>query len=252
MVVYRKSRLLRAGRRRNAIKARAKLGRYIKRRKNTSGYLKIVRKCPEFWLQNTTVAGTPRLGWISGGAEVNYTGTNAVLGTPTLGMNGSFDIPFAMNFRISDIINYSDVVTLADRYRIKGVYVRLIPNFTMNGVQSLYNYPSCQWIVDNDDATPPTVAQLREKMGVKTKTFKPGQYIGMKVKFPKFEGTVQDNTGTTNAIVMGNKWLNSSSVNVPHYGIKGVISNMDLPVTGSAKISIKFDVAYVIEAKDFQ
>lgn len=224
------------------------------RNRNKRGYLKIVRKCPEFWLQNTGVAGTPRLGWISGGAEVNYTGTVVTLGTATAGMNGAFDIPFSAKFSLSDVINYSDIATLADKYRIKGVYLRLIPNFTTNGVQSLYNYPSVQYCIDDDDSTAPTVSSLREKMGVKTKTFKPGEYIGIKIRWPKVAMAVTDApAGTIGAAdVKGGQWLNSSYVNVQHFGLKGVISNMDLPVTGTAKIAVKFDVAYVIEAKDFQ
>lgn len=223
-------------------------------RRSKSGYLKIIRKCPEFWLQNTTIAGTPRLGWISGGTEVAYTGTVASLGTPTAGMNGTFDVPFACKFALSDVINYLDIATLADKYRIKSVYIRVIPNFTMNGVQSLFSYPSIQYVIDDDDAntSTTTVAQLREKMGVVTKTFKPGQYVGIKIRWPKIQATVQDSTGTANAEMKGGQWLNSSNVNIPHFALKGVISNMDLPVTGTAKISFKFDCAYVIEAKDFQ
>lgn len=237
----------------NAFLRRRRARQLLKRKLvNKTGYAKVVRKCPEFWLQNTTVAGTPRLGWISGGTEVSYTGTNATLGTATIGMNGSYDVPFAMKFAFSDIAGYSDFATLADKYRIKGIYVRLLPNFTMNGVQSLYNYPSLQYITDDDDGVPPTVAQIREKVGVVTRTFKPGQYIGIKLKFPKIQGTVLDSTGTANAAMQANRWLDMGNPNVPHYGLKGIISNMDLPVTGSAKISIKFDVAYLVEVKDFQ
>lgn len=222
--------------------------------RNPSGYMKVVRKCPEFWIQNSpTVAGTARLGWISGGSEVSYTGTVMSLGTQTIGMNGAADIPFACRFQLSDIINYSDITTLADKYRLKAVYIRFIPNFTHNSVQSLYNYPSIQYMRDDDDSTPPTVSQLREKMGVKLKTFKPGQYIGVKIKFPKTSGVVENySSGTVNALLKGNQWLNSADVNVPHFGLKGVISNMDLPAVATAKISIKVDVAYVLEAKDFQ
>jgi len=92
--------------------------RYVKRvrfaPKNKAGFFQIVRKLPEFWLQNTATAGVPRLGWISGGSEVAYTGTTMQLGTLSAGMNGSVDIPFAMNFRLSDIINYTDITSIAD------------------------------------------------------------------------------------------------------------------------------------------
>lgn len=229
-------------------------GRKARILRNPSGYMKVVRKCPEFWIQNSpTVAGTARLGWISGGAEVSYTGTVMSLGTTTIGMNGSSDIPFACRFSLSDLINYSDITTLADKYRLKAVYLRFIPNFTQNSVQSLYNYPSIQYFRDDDDSNPPTVSQLREKMGVKLKTFKPGQYVGVKVKFPKCSLITENYpSGTVSGVLKGNQWLNSADVSIPHYGLKGIISNMDLPAVANAKISIKVDVAYVLEAKDFQ
>ena len=152
----------RVGKKRIAVaKYASRLRRRIRRLPRTKGgYLKIVRKCPEFWLQNTTVAGTPRLGWISGGAEVPYTGTVATLGTVSPGMNGAFDIPFAAKFAMSDLINYLDIATLADKYRIKSVYVRIIPNFTQNAINGVYSYPSLLYSIDDDDANPPTVATL--------------------------------------------------------------------------------------------
>lgn len=237
------------------VKRRFRMRRMVKARKVGTmqrGYLKIVRKCQEFWLQNTAVSGVPRIGWISGGAEVNYTGTILTLGPNTISMNGSADIPFQMKFALSDIISYSDIATLADNYRIKGVYIRIFPNFTDSTLGSLFSYPSLNYIIDKDDAAVPTVTQLREKMGVKTRTFKPGQYIGISLPYPNFQVQVQDSTGTTTGLPLGNKYLDCSDVNIPHFGIKGYFGNVDLPTTNIAKVSFKFDVAMCIEAKNFQ
>lgn len=222
-------------------------------RRSKSGYFKIVRKLPEFWLQNTATANQCRLGWIgSGGTEVQYTGTTAQLGALTAGMNGSVDIPFAMNFRLSDIINYTDITSIADNYKLKSVYVRIMPSFTQVGLPSIYNYPSLQWDIDKDDGALPTVDLLRQKMGVTTRTFKPGQYIGIKIAYPNIQASVADSTGTTSAMPIGNRWLDAADVNVPHLGLKGVFSNVDLPASGTAKIAFKFDVAYTLEAKNLQ
>lgn len=224
-------------------------------KKSKQGYLKILRKQPEFWVANTgagTVGIRSVVQTVSPGTEGAYLGTTLVLGTPTVGMNGATDVPFAMQFRLDDLINSADITTLADKYRIRGVYIRIIPNFTQNSVQSIYNYPSLQYVRDDDDNTPPTVQQLREKMGVKTRTFKPGEYIGIKIKWPKFQRTVLSGSGGTVNANMAVGWLDCQNATVPHYGLKGVISNMDLPATTQAKISMKFDIAYLVEAKDFQ
>lgn len=252
MVVFRKTRVLRVVKRRKLRKVGLARKGMIRRGINKTGYAKLVRKCPEFWIQNTAVAGAPRIGWISGGAEVPYTGSVLTLGTPTVGMNGASDVPFACRFAFSDMAGFADFVTLADKYRIKGVYVRIMPNFTTNSIQSQYSYPSMQYITDDDDGVPPTVASLREKVGVKTRTFKQGQYVGIKIKYPKVQGTVLDSTGTASALMQGNRWLDMGNPNVPHFGLKGVINNMDLPLTSLAKVSFRFDVAYLVEVKDFQ
>lgn len=219
------------------------------------GYLKIVRKQPEFWVANTglgTVGIRSVVQTAAPGTEGAYIGTALFLGTPTAGMNGSSDIPFAMQFRLDDLINSADITTIADKYRIKAAYIRIIPNFTMNSVQSQYNYPSLQYIRDDDDVTPPTVQTLREKMGVKNKTFKPGQYVGIKVPFPKFQSSTLNGAGTNSNANMRTGWLDCQNPTIPHFGIKGCFMNMDLPATTTAKISFKFDVALVVEAKDFQ
>lgn len=219
------------------------------------GYVKIVRKQPEWWLTNTG-AGTCQLQsvvqTVTPGTVGTYIGTCGILGTPTVTMNGSYDIPFAMQFRLDDLINFSDITTLADKYRIRAVYVRIIPNFTNNPLNGLFSYPSIQYVRDDDDFTPPTVQLLREKMGVKLKTFKPGQYVGIKIAYPKLQMSALNGSGGNSNAVMTNRWLDCQNATIPHYGIKGVISNMDLVATSTAKISFKFDVAYVVEAKDFQ
>lgn len=254
MPMYKSRRAMsrRAGTRRVGAVKRRNVRRVRFAPKSKAGFFQIVRKLPEFWLQNTATAGTPRLGWISGGSEVAYTGTTMQLGTLTPGMNGSVDIPFAMNFRLSDIINYTDITSIADNYKLKSVYVRILPSFTQVGLPSIYNYPSMQWDIDKDDGTVPTVDLLRQKMGVKTRTFKAGQYIGIKISYPNIQAVVADNTGTTSAMPIGNRWLDAVDVNVPHLGLKGVFSNVDLPTSASAKVAFKFDVAYTLQAKNLQ
>lgn len=262
-VKYKMARVLRYQKRRMAAKKitsflkRRLAARKLKvRRRNvgvmTRGYLKLVRKTQEFWLQNTSVSNVPRLAWIAGGLETAYTGTIMTLGTVTSGMNGAQDIPFQMKFALSDLINFTDITSLCDNYRIKGVFVRIHPSFTDVNLGSLYSHPQLNWIVDKDDAAVPTVDSIRQKMGVKTRTFKPGQYVGMYLPYPNFQVQVQDSTGTTTGLPLGNKYLDVSDLNIPHFGIKGYFGNVDLPASGIAKIAFKFDIAMVIEAKNFQ
>lgn len=233
--------------------------RNYKKRKmmpKSDGKLTIVRCCPEFWLQNTTTAGVARLGFIgSGGTEVTYTGTNMTIGTPTLGMNGAYDIPFAMNFRLSDLISYSDIATLCDRYKLDGVEIKLYPSFTNNPISGLYNWPQFSYCIDRDDTAIVPVGSLREKQNLKTIRFNPNKPLVIRFK-PSYNVGVYNNpqNATIEPSIVNTKsqFIDSTSVNIAHFGIKGYFGNMDLPATSTSKFGIKFDVRYKIIGAGFQ
>lgn len=219
------------------------------------GSLKIARKCPEFWIQNTGVSGVPRIGNIVSGAEVTYTGTTLALGTATLGMNGAYDVPFAMNFRLSDLPGFSEITTLCDKYKFGQVEIKINPSFTNNPISGLYNWPQFNYVIDRDDSTILTVAQIREKQGLRSLRFNPNKPLVIRFT-PKYNVGVFNNplnpTIEPSGIVGKNGWLDSASPNIAHFGIKGYIGNIDLPINSTSKFGMKFDCTYTILAADFQ
>lgn len=221
-------------------------GRRLPARPARTGFVSIVRKTKEFSIENSSVANTPVL--CQDGGKNNYTGNILQIGNLQADAGGSYAVPFSMQFSLDQLINSSDITSFADNYKIKAIYVRAYFNHNMSSAGSLNSMPYLQYINDHDDAVVPTLSNLREKMGVKMKTFRQGGYIGFKVN-PK--ATIVQTGSSVPSLISGG-WCDSNVPTVLHYGIKGCISQLYLPTTATAQMAIKFDVAYHVVAKDFQ
>lgn len=222
-------------------------GKSLRYKHSKKGFLKILRKYPEIWMSNSTGAGTAVLSTTSG----LYSGNSIQLGTPTLNANGTYDVPFSLAFYLNELLQVNDITTLCDKYKIIKAYVRVIPSFTQNALGGLYSMPTISYITDGDDNTPPTTALIREKMGVKVKQFVNGRMVKMLVR-PTTLGQVYQSAVATAYQVGGARWLDCNYSAVPHYGIKGVINNVDLPAASTSKVFFKFDIALLVAGKDFQ
>lgn len=215
-------------------------------RKARTGFVSVIRKCKEFSIENSSVANTPVL--CQDGGKNNYTGNILQIGNLTADAGGTYCIPFSMQFSLDQLINASDITTFADNYKIKSVYVRVYFNSNSASVGGLNSMPYLQYITDHDDALVPTLSNIRERMGVKMKTFNNGKYIGIKVN-PK--AMVVQN-GSSAPSLLTNGWCDSNVPSILHYGIKGCVSQLNLPTTTTGQVSVKFDVAYHVVAKNFQ
>lgn len=223
----------------------ARRGRRYGKRTSPTGYLKLVRRLPEMWVTNTGVANTP--------VVVDTTGSCLQLGAPVANQLGTYDIPFSLQFMLSQLLNNADIVNIADKYKIKSAYVRLFFNSSNASVGSLYSMPQVYHITDHDDSTPSTPAQVREKMGVKFKTFKnASSYIGLRVNPLPASNLYQTAVSSGYEVPRVSPWINTAYPSVPHYGIKGILSNVNLPINTTAQVGFKFDISLVLEAKDFQ
>lgn len=225
--------------------------RGLKRRRfnkkfGSSGGFKLLRKLPDMAISSAAAAGAV--------TATDPTGSCISIGFPALsaGSSTGYDIPFSLKFSLNQLINSSDITGIADKYRITGAYVRLFYNKSNAQAGAQAGMPYIEYKTDHDDASVPTVAGLREKMGVALKTFKNGSsYIGIKCKpLPSREIF---GSGISSAYEVPSKsvFINSSYPNVEHYGIKGVIHNMWLPAAGGQEV-IKVDVTLAVVAKDLQ
>lgn len=202
-------------------KLRQKMQRHIRYRKRTGqGYLKVIRKLPEIAVTNTgagTVAVTDPTG-----SCVSITNLGLSLGASA----NLYDVAFSMKFRLDQVINSGDITAFADKYRIKGAYVRVYYNNSNSSTGSLGGMPFLQYVTDHDDGVVPASANaLREKMGVKLKTFQnASSYIGIRVNPTPTRQVFATGILSGYEIPSKSVWLDCGTPNVEHYGIKGVIS----------------------------
>lgn len=234
---------MRIGKRRSY---RGKKRTYAYARTNT-GLIYLKRKMPDMAISSANAQGTVNL-------TDNIYAPCLSVGTPTLsiGSAAGYDVPFSLKFSLNQIISSGDITQLCDKYKIIGAHVRVYYNKTGSAAGATAGYPYIQYISDHDDATVPSLLTLKEKMGVKLKTFVNGSsYIGFKC-IPKPSREIYGTPTTAYEIPSTSVWLNSSSPGVEHYGIKGVIQNMYLPAGPQNIEVLKFDVTLRILGKDFQ
>lgn len=236
------------GRRRPRVYLRKKKsGRRIAYNRSKTGVIKITRKMPEVAIKSTSLAATANI------ADPDNVGV-LTRGTPVLsvGSANSYDIPFALTFKLNQLINHTDITGLCDRYKIVQAYTRIYYNKSQAQAGAAAGMPYVEFITDHDDGGLPSVASLREKMGVKLKTFKnASSYIGMKC-LPKPSRELYRPLVTAYEVPNKAPFINSSYPDVEHYGIKGVLHNVYLAANTDGLECFKFDVSLSVVGKDFQ
>lgn len=248
-MVYRRRRY---GLKRKAPKVRR--GRFYKRRAGRmaraggrTGGMFIVRKLPQFVTQNI-------LGFAgSYGVPAGQLSTCLQLGAVTASPAGGniYDVPFALQFRMGDLVNSTELQNVFDKYKITSAKIKV--QTTLNiAQQNTVPLPFIDYVSDKDDWTPLSVSDFREKMGVKTKYFsgnRPAITMGVK---PVPAAEVYNSITFTGYAVPGRApFINMAYPDVPHYGIKGVIRNLYLPAN-VGEASLTWDVSLGLALKDVQ
>lgn len=216
-------------------------GGWLKRRVKTTGLIYARRKTSaiQMFCSGTGLyaINDPTGNCLSAGAPVVVPGTTNV-----------YDIPISMKFNLAQCINSTDFTNIADVYKMVKTQVRLHNNFVNttvgpNGVQ-----PWIEYFYDQDDASVPSLALLRERMGTKTKYFSASRPVLNFSLRPRFAKEVFQ-SGVTTAYGPGRGWLDCDYPQVQHYSIKAVIHNV--PLIGSGAL-LDFDVTHTVMLKGIQ
>jgi len=228
-------------RRRNAKKNRRPARRV--RRAAYKGYFRISRLVAAFGITKGITSGLIT----SGNTNI------LVFGTPVLSVNGItgfYDVPFSFQFQLSDLQGYTDISNICDRYKIHNASIKIHGGNTAAAVGS--NMPWIEYICDSDDAQTPTIAAIREKMGVRSKGFNQQGSVSLYVPKLKVSDTVY-NGSLSSAYVVPNRseWINSSYPSVPHFGLKGVLRAVYLDGSNNGNQMI-VDVRLSVSAADLQ
>lgn len=191
----------------------------------------------------------------NGNAGEITSGNSAVLqvGTPSLvaGSLNLYDVPFAMQFKQSDVTNATEFTQLFEYYRIRNVMIKM----GFNGTSTYLGgspVPTVEYITDHNDATLILPENLEQKMGIKSKTFgaRNAVWLGVNPKVPAALASGQETPAIVAPVdTRRSPWISSQFPNIQHYGIKGVIRNCYLPPSVSNSFVIRVECIYDVEYK---
>lgn len=225
--------------------------RRMRRRQARTGTVRIVRKCLEQNVYNTATAGTAAA-----------SGSVVIIGTPyqTPAFVGSsyYNVPFTIDTQLDDLISSTELTQIADKYKINWVNVKVYATSNTASSAGTSQLPSLLWSVDEDDAAVPASSTaglnaIREKMSSKLRQFKQnGSAISIFYK-PKIANTIAGPAGAAIAGgVMSAPFIDCNHPNIPHYGVKGFLQDVNLGATPSVYTQFKFDITMSVTLKDLQ
>lgn len=229
-------------------------------RMSRTGAMSVTRNCRTFYI------GPGGGGGLAGTIQTAGATTLWSFGAPVASggiLPGLYDVPFAKAFQLNDLINFTDFQTMFDQYKIKRCVITaritaLADTFAQGATQpvtagSLLANPTLMWYNDMDDNAVPGVDDVRERMGVRMKQLIPGKTVRMSVS-PRCDLPIYTAAGalTQAAVGKAGQWLDTAVSNLPHYGIKGCITQLDLRATAGSLpgYQISFETKYYLTLKD--
>lgn len=134
-----------------------------------------------------------------------------------------------MEFRLNELVNASEFTNLFDRYRLRGVQVKIVPrvnSFDANPNATVQSRPTIHTAIDYNDSTAPTDAlELMQydtyRMTTGDRTHK--RYFSPRVSTNLFRTAISSSYATAPR----SQWIDCTSVGIdtPHFALKWVIDN---------------------------
>lgn len=232
-------------------RARRMRGKY-----GRQGGMMVTRNAPPTYFGQSSSLGTPA---IVGNTNNFNLGTVAASGGLIAGL---YDVPVSCFFTLGDIINSGDFTQLFDQYRIRKVQLIFrISSGASTGAPGVgaastaispITNPTLYWHIDHDDANPVAPVDIRERMGVRSRQLIPGRAITITLNRPRVDVATFNSAGTvvSNGVGSGYGWFDTATTNVPNFGIKFMIQNMDLRPSASVPLwQITVERKYTVELK---
>lgn len=180
------------------------------------------------------------------------------------GTVGGDSFPIAWAFCFSDVGNLTEFTNLFDRYMITGVQMtfQLVDNpdaeaprganIGGGAATNLSIYPKLWYVIDHDDATVTTLAQLKEYGGVKCRILRPNTLIKIYVPFPRTTLQLYQTSGGAQPAGVGKpQWLDCGYPNIEHYGLKTCIDLNGVTSTSTSNpFRVKMEAKYYFKCKD--
>lgn len=156
-------------------------------------------------------------------------------------------------FKLSNVLQSSDLTALYDRYKISGIKVKIIPLSNMANVNGQGVIPTMVYHVDYDDAVTPTNdSDVRVKAGAKEVRLDKPKTIWIRPKIA--DAILGASAGTAYSVPKAAPYINMSYPDVPHYGLKMYFRDVNLSSSTGSSINtcFRFETTYYISCKDPQ
>lgn len=218
-------------------------------RRPQNGYFVIKRRVPMFNVYSTGSTTLPNI--ITNNPTVFKVGSVVAAAN---NLSGWYDVPFALEFHLNDLQDYTDITSICDRYKILRADIVCQNTLNAGGTPAVPTF--IQYVHDWDDSGAPTINFLNTKMGMKNKGFNSLGQLKMRT-YPKVAQAVFNNgipgTSISTAQVASKAvYLDAAYPEIPHFGLKGVIRNVYGTPSTSAAGSITFDLVLTVACKDLQ
>lgn len=210
------------------------------------------RQAPSFTISNNvSTQGTVN---ISDTAQLGVTGTT--FEPSVVGGGALYNFGAVGYFKLSNVLQNSDLTALYDRYKINGIKWKIIPCSNIASVNGQGLIPSMVYHVDyDDDSTPATDADVRVKAGAKEVRLDRPRTIYFKPKVAQMiaGASVVPGASTAYSIPQRAPYINCSYPGVPHYGLKMFFRNVNLfPGSASVNTQFRIETTYYLSCKDPQ
>lgn len=220
--------------------------RYIRKRKGAlvtkrRGFMMINRMGPDLHINNSIVQGVPQIA----GSNIDQ---NLQLGTVTSTPGWGYYVPFTMTFSANQLQNIAEIQPLFDQYKIYKVVIKITYQHNVSTASGTSGMPELRYRVDYDDNNVIGPGAFKELMGFRIKTFTSNRnYHYIVITKPRSQLLQNDYSASTlSAKVPVNRWLDTDVLDVQHFGLKGVLSNVLLPASSDVATSFKFETRYYL------
>lgn len=200
------------------------------------GNFTTTRFVTEFFVTNTVAIGVPG---IQGGPTLPA----LILGTTAASTGPGYNVPFAMQFALSQVQNATEISAVFDQYRVNWVKVFITYQHNVSTASGSSTMPTLFWVPDYDDSVAIGPGALREHAGLDIREFTADNRTHVLKLEPRFHGGIYDasaGAGTWGAVERG--WIDVAAQNTAHYGVKGYIANVELPATGVGPYTTSFRI----------
>lgn len=155
------------------------------------------------------------------------------------------DTGYGIVFRLNDLPNVSEFVSLFDQYTINWVEYEWVNRSALTGIQAPIIYAA----PDYDDDASPSVSEMLQKQNVVTFTFSADRtQVKMRIRPNTLRQVYRSAVTTGYERSPPGTWVDCATPDVPFYGLKYFISNYNTTNTPNTQLGVV--VRYSVSFKE--